>query len=392
MYLSSGRERQLIIRELFSLNDNLTPPTKLTSYFKCFDALSSIYTTTSPSTIQISLNNSKNDFTPHPTFNILAVIRALKNDPSLTRNTLYALDLSTPSPSLERELAININSKAAAIHLGVHLMLMIDCSVAERYPADYNIAGVRPLKWNDEESFPGFVERAFRYSELRIPSINFNSDFDLEFEGRESDITAFSLQTYGHLRFVPTDNLIEHLLLDIRRREVKIFHHTPFLKAQLRVSMSKPLETPVSECLTMGILPPQLLLETLYSIQSILFPSHDEDLAFVLDRLLKSGTFDPDMCVYEGPGREDPEHIRYRYWGARLSRLYDVARNPEPTSGMQRWLERNAKERNVLYIGIIALVLNAVFGLLIVAISCFQAWISWRAWTDSLIETPDNRP
>jgi hypothetical protein len=88
------------------------------------------------------------------------------------------------------------------------------------------------------------------------------------------------------------------------------------------------------------------------------------------------------MCIYEGPIREDPEHFQYCYWGERMSKVYDAARNPEPTSRVHRWLERNAKDRNALYIGIIALVLNAVFGMLTLALSCFQAWIAYRAWKD----------
>jgi hypothetical protein len=129
-------------------------------------------------------------------------------------------------------------------------------------------------------------------------------------------------------------------------------------------------------------LPPQLLLETLYSLQSILFPPHDEDSAYILERLSRSGRFDRDMGLYEGPVREEPEHLHYKYWGERLSKLYEAAKNPEPTSRLQRWLERNARDRNALYIGIIALVLNAVFGLFTVALSAVQVWISWRASKD----------
>jgi hypothetical protein len=230
MYLSSGRERKLIAHEVFDIGDG--PLTKLVAYFKCFDALSGIYSTTAKTIVRI---DGENDLEPHPTFNILAVVKALKRDPSLTRKALHSIDLSSPS------LEIAINSKHAAVHLGVHLMLMIDCSTAEKYPADYNISGVRPIKWKNEESFQDFVERAFPKSDM----------LNLDFEGKENNLTAFNLQTYGHLRLIPTDNLVEHLLLDVRRREVRIFHHTSYLKAHLKLSMSKELDCPITERLKM---------------------------------------------------------------------------------------------------------------------------------------------
>ena len=129
-----------------------------------------------------------------------------------------------------------------------------------------------------------------------------------------------------------------------------------------------------------GTLPPQLLLETVYSLQSILFPSYDPNSSDELDRLLRKQGFDPDLRLYEALARKDPDDFQYVYWGDRLSKLYDAVKNPPPRHRLGRWLELHATDRNALYVAIIALVFTAVFGFMSVAIAALQTWISWQAW------------
>ena len=126
--------------------------------------------------------------------------------------------------------------------------------------------------------------------------------------------------------FKETNRLAKHLLLDFDTRTLYVFHHTTFLKAHLdRFERERDLEEnsicrPVLECSyrktaspqprpaephfprlgegswvaverthdnLRGRLPPQLLVETLHSIQSILFHFDDQRSRKILERLIR---------------------------------------------------------------------------------------------------------
>lgn len=228
MYITSESERENIAKELFGIDDGSFQ--KLASYFKCFDTLvTPHHSTNQRASTGINVGSGR---PTHSKFDILAAVRALKTDPDLTRTRLQSIDFESREPDHD----IPVHNIGAAVHLAVHLMLMVDISAAEKYTADYSFSGVKPIKWNDDEAFHVFVSRAFSQSEPQT----------LEFEGQEGDMTAFSLQKYGQLKFVPTDNLVDHLLLDVELGEVRIFHHTSFLKAQLKVLKA---ETSILGCL-----------------------------------------------------------------------------------------------------------------------------------------------
>ncbi|KAK5659374.1 hypothetical protein OQA88_1467 [Cercophora sp. LCS_1] len=81
-------------------------------------------------------------------------------------------------------------------------------------------------------------------------------------------IRAGKLQKRLGAHFRLTNDLAQHLLFDEKRNCLYIFHHVAVLKAHL--GRYKELETPLAigfkESLGRGTMPPQLLVETLYSI------------------------------------------------------------------------------------------------------------------------------
>lgn len=119
-----------------------------------------------------------------------------------------------------------------------------------------------------------------------------------------------------------------------------------------------------------GTLPPQLLLETLDSIQYLLFPG-DEKASASLDKIIKKHGFDPSTQYFEDHIRELPENFEYRYWGCRLRTLLNIVDNPPPANHIVAWFERHTSERNALTVAILGLFLTALFGFLSMILQMF---------------------
>lgn len=131
-----------------------------------------------------------------------------------------------------------------------------------------------------------------------------------------------------------------------------------------------------------GTLPPRLLLETLCSLQFILFPCLDPKSTRLLEELVrgKGSAFDGDCLSYDGHVRQMPPDFEYVFWGKRLSQLNDLIVNPRPRDRISQWVQRHTSERNALYVAIIGLFLSAFFGFLSVVIGGVQTWIAYKQW------------
>lgn len=134
--------------------------------------------------------------------------------------------------------------------------------------------------------------------------------------------------------------------------------------------------------LSRGALPRQLVLETLYSVQEILFPLNDEKSKALLRSLVSKERFDPDCIDYESASfRSKSEgNIGYYYWGARLADLYEELENPTPRSWVEIWLERKSGARYVMLATLIGVVFAVLLGIASLAVGGYQAWVSYQAW------------
>jgi len=141
-----------------------------------------------------------------------------------------------------------------------------------------------------------------------------------------------------------------------------------------------------------GTLPPQLLLETLYTIHYILFPLHDKKSSRLLRRLVKGDknrpeeVFDPNATLFDGPIRppSDLDGFELVYWAERLRSLQEIVGNPLPqhrmTHWMFSWFERHTSERNALIIALAGLFLAALFGFLGFLVGLAQLIVSYYSW------------
>lgn len=134
-----------------------------------------------------------------------------------------------------------------------------------------------------------------------------------------------------------------------------------------------------------GIIPRQLVLETLDSLQKILFPP-DPESQFLLRSLVSKASFDPDCLRFESaPNRYDDEkNIAYYYFGSRLADLYDEIENPRPRGLVEKWVERRSGSRYIMMATLIGVVTAVMLGLAGLAVGIFQAWVGYQQWQHPL--------
>ncbi|CCF41709.1 hypothetical protein CH063_02658 [Colletotrichum higginsianum] len=129
------------------------------------------------------------------------------------------------------------------------------------------------------------------------------------------------------------------------------------------------------------ILPRQLALETLDSLQKVLFPP-DKDSRALLRSLVSKASFDPDcLCLSSVSYRSNDERdLSYHYWGSRLMDLYDELENPRPRGLIDIWLEQRSKARHVMLATLVGVIIAVILGMLGLVVGIFQAWVAYQAW------------
>jgi hypothetical protein len=133
-----------------------------------------------------------------------------------------------------------------------------------------------------------------------------------------------------------------------------------------------------------GVLPRALALETLATLQEILFPLRDAKSKALLLSLPSTTTqnFDTDILRFDSVtirDRNHPEPISYHYFGSRLADLYEEMTNPTPR-GMKKWFERRSGARYVMMATIAGVFLAILLGMASLALGGYQAWLSYQQW------------
>ncbi|WKT45061.1 hypothetical protein QSH57_009914 [Fusarium oxysporum f. sp. vasinfectum] len=261
------------------------------------------------------------------------------------------------------------------INRAVQAMVMIDSAAQEWHPANFVLGGYRPISWLSRESFVSFVERSIP----RAPDQSYKTFEDII--GQKSKLKAWKLKKRLGICFLPTNDLSCHLLFNEKGNTLYLFHQVAYLKAHLEQfqSHTSPLDITVLESLRRGTLPPQLLFETLHSLQDILFPLTDHRSEKILRALICRNGFDPECLEYDGYNVFH-KGIRYVYWGERIARLYELAKKRPPRNKLERWFDRRSTDGNAFSIALLALCISILVGIVSILISGFQAWIAWMAW------------
>ena len=167
-------------------------------------------------------------------------------------DVLHSVDVLRQSPRMMRRgfesRAFGESSQVEQEHacrVCVKVSFMIDCSSKNDYSEGYRLSDEFPVKWRGDQSFVDFLEEIFP------------TKLEPE-EGDRKDskpLKAWKLKKRYGVRFVPTNDLVQHLMYDPEARTIKIFHQIAWLKGHLRHSAGLALmtsfETSVNQCVSL---------------------------------------------------------------------------------------------------------------------------------------------
>jgi hypothetical protein len=156
---------------------------------------------------------------------LITIIEELKSNPEVTRNALLEKLYADRPARSDQERAINI---------AVRVMMMVNCS-ASRQSSVLLEHGSHQAPWRSDVPFSEFITSIFPKADH--PSIDHIKE----------NLRATKLKKRAGLSFEPTDDLRSHLKLDRKRAVVEIFHHTAFLKEQLRLTKDEPENMSVTQ-------------------------------------------------------------------------------------------------------------------------------------------------
>ncbi|KAK4109205.1 hypothetical protein N656DRAFT_716616 [Canariomyces notabilis] len=320
-----------------------------------------------------------NDY--HLTSNTSLSLLPMKSDCVLLAASVVKSNVSTTKRDIEQHYKNKATAKYSGLHyssvavsMAVQAMFMVDPAAKEWHSADFAIGDYRPSSWLQNETLEAYILRLFPTSlpNSQEPAMDYRA------------LKAHKLQKRLGVRFQPTNHLDKHLLFDERRNRLYIFHHVAFLKAHLSryESSEAPLTTGPRESLEGGTLPPRLLVETLYTLQAVIFPSIDPDSAEILDELIEKRSFDQACAEYEGYKvfRNPPQGFRLVYWEKRMAHLHRLMSSRPPRNKLECWFHRHSNDRNALFIALLALLISILVGIVSIGWGCVQIWIAWMVW------------
>jgi hypothetical protein len=300
---------------------------------------------------------------------VLKVVQALMLNPKISfkefLSTTVGSELSEFTPTERRYIA----------RVATQVSLGINCATTDYHP---NIHIGNSSQWRDDTPFLTFTESAFSRGTSALPDQQDLTEVILH----KKSLKAWKLyQRYG-IEIKATDNLVEHLSLDPKRKTLKVFHQVSFLRAHLEKTRHESLDLSFEESLKRGTLPPKLLLETLVTFHDILFPvmsARDTRSLDTLKGMIKKNGFDPEGRWIDFV-RNTPSDISFNYWGHRLEKLYELVKCPPPANAIVAWFERHTSERNALTVAIIGVFLSVLFGFLSFVVGLLQLILAWMIY------------
>jgi hypothetical protein len=326
---------------------------------------------------------------------VLSCIQIIVNNPRISYNQ-FVLSTFHSDPT-----RVSRRERDHVARVTVHAAFGVNCTQSGHYPNTFSGNAWHYNSWEDDIPLLSFFENAFKCASLETRTLEHRLR-TLETIKHKTSLKAWKLVKRYGINIKATNNLVEHLELDLQTMTLKVFHQVSFLRAHLAKSKHEPLDLCLEDSLKRlnslfleaapfeyladpsirGTLPPKLLLETLLTFHSVLFPIaslRDSKSRAALDSAIGRQNFDAETRWIEFV-RTVPTDMMYDYWGDRLVALYDVVKRPPPTNAIVAWFERHTSERNALTIAIAGLFLSALFGLLSFVVGLLQLVLAWMAY------------
>ncbi|KAK4455307.1 hypothetical protein QBC34DRAFT_489622 [Podospora aff. communis PSN243] len=327
-------------------------------YFQFYTAAVSTYLDASPNPAARSLLSHEDLF---------RAISTLRSNPALTKKE-YCQAQFPPTSELDF-------SNAAA--LVVRVFVMIESGVLHHSSNRLEKGSFR-IHWKDNVAFSQYLQQLFPTENHAVLG---HVDNEL-FLTMKSSLRANKLKKHLRISFRATHDIRNHLSFDRQANVIDIYHHTAFIKEQLRTTQEGADFSTPTLSIEAGSLPRQLLLEVLDSIQGVLFPLSDPKCKRILQSLVTSCSFDPDIVNFEYGSIRRPgeENISYIYLADRLSDLYSEIYNPQPRGWLERRIERKSGARYMMLATLIGVSFAIFLGMVSLAVSSYQTWIAYQAW------------
>ena len=168
------------------------------------------------------------------------IIQRLKSNPDRTREQFTTNTFKDRAcqntPSMEDQLH--------AVNLAVRVLTMIHCS-AQYQRVGLIEHGAFQNPWLSDVTFNQFILDEFPLTDH--PSLN-GGALDSVPDIKEM-LTAGKLKKRLGLKFLPTNDLRQHLKLDREKNSLYIHHHTAFLKENLRLTKEISPDTSINDTL-----------------------------------------------------------------------------------------------------------------------------------------------
>ncbi|KAK6523397.1 hypothetical protein TWF281_001377 [Arthrobotrys megalospora] len=299
------------------------------------------------------------------------LIQLMREAPELAKNELMRIAF----PERPDRTNVSIPEQEKALNLAANIITMTSC-----VPSHQSILlleqGRLQLPWQSNLSLGAFFTTVFPMPDTENP---YSGAIDASIKHA---LSAKKLKRIARIQLVPTDDLSSHLKFDKRDGIVHVFHHCGFLKENLRVTRDRGSQLSVADYLKLGCIPRQLALETLDTIQRILFPLADAESKTLISSLISTSYWDPECekipsTLYLGPEEVD---VRYHYFGNRLLELYEEVSDPGPQTTMGKWLDRKKSSRHVMMATLTGVVIAIILGILTLGVSGYQAWLGYQQW------------
>ncbi|OTA90019.1 hypothetical protein M434DRAFT_398257 [Hypoxylon sp. CO27-5] len=302
---------------------------------------------------------------------LFVVISALKSNPDATLAELCQLAFPTTDPTSVSAEQID------GLALSVRVIFMIDPSALHHSSHILEIGAFRE-HWRSDVPFSKFIQDAFPIGHHHVLSYA-NSEL---FVNVKSELKATHLKKRLGITIRATSDIRNHLHFNRRHNILEVYHYTGFLKEQLRATKDLDDCSSLSLSIKRGALPRQLVLEVLDSLQGVLFPLADPKSKRLLQSLVSSSSFDPDILKFEHSSirRVGEENVSYTYFADRLSDLYNELQNPRPRGWLEQEMERKSGARHMMMATLIGVVFAVLLGIASLAVSSYQAWIAYQAW------------
>jgi len=290
---------------------------------------------------------------------VLTIVKLIQTRPDASRHSITQA-FGRPTSLLEE--------KDRAFDMAARIALMVNCSSELVTSRSLLELGTRPVSWGVSVSRTDFMMTAFPRAAHTILDAKDHSPRSQQIFSR---LRATRLRKVAGLRFCPTNDLHGHLRLDHRAGTVSIYHHTAVLKEHLMCSGSSAKSG--------GLIPRQLALEVIDSIQKVLFPSDLQSQSLLRSLVRKQG-FDDDCLRYESSSYRlsGEAETTYTYFGTSLMDLYEEVTHPTPRGLLEKWLEPRSGGRHVMMATLAGVFFAIVLGFVGLGVQIWQACMTYQ--------------